>query len=57
MPGRNRFTHSHQEKYLTQYRLYLLGSPGIEHNGRATKVKRRKALALLAYLAVIQTNF
>lgn len=33
-------------------RLYLLGNPRLEDNGRAANLSRRKALALLAYLAV-----
>ena len=32
--------------------LFLLGSPRVEHNGRPIQVDTRKAIALLAYLAV-----
>jgi DNA-binding SARP family transcriptional activator len=32
--------------------LYLLGPPRIEREGVAIKLDRRKAIALLAYLAV-----
>jgi predicted ATPase/DNA-binding SARP family transcriptional activator len=37
---------------LTKLKLYLLGSPIIEREGEAIRVDTRKAIALLAYLAV-----
>jgi DNA-binding SARP family transcriptional activator len=37
---------------MTRLGLYLLGSPRVEVNGRKVHIGRRKALALLAYLAV-----
>ncbi|MCB0107371.1 MAG: AAA family ATPase, partial [Caldilineaceae bacterium] len=36
---------------MAQLALYLLGSPRIEVDGKVVKVQRRKAVALLAYLA------
>jgi DNA-binding SARP family transcriptional activator len=33
--------------------LFLLGSPRIERDGEAVQVRRRKAMPLLAYLAVM----
>src|SRR5271157_3386133 len=35
-----------------QIRIHLLGPPTIDRNGEKAKVETRKALALLAYLAV-----
>ena len=32
--------------------VFLLGSPRLEHGGKAVHLHRRKALALLAFLAV-----
>lgn len=37
---------------MSQLALYLLGSPRIEVDGKAVKMQRRKAVALIAYLAV-----
>jgi DNA-binding SARP family transcriptional activator len=37
---------------MADLRLYLLGPPRVELNGQAVQFKRRKALALLIYLAV-----
>jgi len=37
---------------IEQIRVHLLGPPTIERNGKPAKVETRKALALLAYLAV-----
>jgi predicted ATPase/DNA-binding SARP family transcriptional activator len=37
---------------MSETRLFLLGSPHLERDGSTLKVGRRKALALLAYLAV-----
>lgn len=37
---------------MAQLRIWLLGSPQIECDGRPTDTDRRKAIALLAYLAV-----
>lgn len=37
---------------LAQLKVYLLGAPHIERNGAPVKVDTRKAIALLAYLAV-----
>jgi WD40 repeat protein/DNA-binding SARP family transcriptional activator len=37
---------------MSQLALYLLGSPRLEISGEAVAIGRRKALALLAYLAV-----
>jgi predicted ATPase/DNA-binding SARP family transcriptional activator/Tfp pilus assembly protein PilF len=37
---------------MPQLALYLLGSPRVERDGQAVHIGRRKALALLAYLAV-----
>ncbi len=37
---------------MAQVALYLLGSPRVEANGKELHISRRKALALLAYLAV-----
>ncbi len=37
---------------MTAFRLFLFGSPRIEHGGQILPMRRSKALALLAYLAV-----
>src|SRR5689334_2570587 len=37
---------------MPQLALFLLGSPRIERNGAPVDIDRRKALALLAYLAL-----
>ncbi|RMG70026.1 MAG: hypothetical protein D6711_18380, partial [Chloroflexi bacterium] len=37
---------------MPELKFYLLGSPRIEYQGELIKLERRKALALLAYLAV-----
>ena len=37
---------------MSQLNLYLLGPPRIERDGQKLHVGRRKALALLAFLAV-----
>jgi DNA-binding SARP family transcriptional activator len=37
---------------MSELRLYLFGSPRIEHQGQVIEVERRKALALAAYLAL-----
>ena len=37
---------------LTDLKLYLFGRPHLERNGETVSVRRRKALALLAYLAI-----
>ena len=37
---------------MSQLALYLLGPPRLELGGEPVKISRRKALALLAYLAV-----
>jgi predicted ATPase/DNA-binding SARP family transcriptional activator len=37
---------------MSRYSLYLFGSPRLEVNGQPVNTDRRKALALLAYLAV-----
>jgi len=37
---------------MSRLKLYLLGPPRIEVEGRPLEIKRRKALALLVYLAV-----
>ena len=36
---------------MAELRLYLLGNPRLERNGQPVAITRRKALALLAYLA------
>ena len=41
-----------KEEPIDQIRIHLLGPPTIERNGKKAKVETRKALALLAYLAV-----
>jgi hypothetical protein len=37
---------------MSRLALYLLGPPRIERDGTAVQIRRRKAVALLAYLAV-----
>ncbi|MBN1149456.1 MAG: tetratricopeptide repeat protein [Anaerolineales bacterium] len=37
---------------MSQLSFYLLGRPRLEHDGAVIKIERRKAMALLAYLAV-----
>jgi DNA-binding SARP family transcriptional activator len=37
---------------MSEVRLYLFGTPGIEYQGTPVKIERRKALALAAYLAL-----
>jgi hypothetical protein len=37
---------------MFELKLFILGSPRIECNGALVEIKRRKALALLIYLAV-----
>jgi DNA-binding SARP family transcriptional activator len=37
---------------LPSLKLYLLGSPKLELDGRPIEISRRKALAMLAYLSV-----
>lgn len=37
---------------MPQLRIYLLGSPRVEHDGSPVKMDTRKGIALLAYLAV-----
>ena len=39
---------------MSDLRLYLLGSPRIEYEGKPVKIERRKALALAAYLALAE---
>ena len=41
---------------MTRLALFLLGSPRIERDGQTVRVRRRKELALLAYLAVTGKN-
>jgi hypothetical protein len=41
---------------MTKLRLLLLGSPRLEKDDILLKLSRRKALALLAYLAVTEGN-
>jgi hypothetical protein len=41
---------------MTRLALYLLGPPGVEIDGRDIRIGRRKALALLAYLAVTRQS-
>ena len=43
--------------YIAKHRLHLLGSPLIETNKRTTQIKLRKAIALVAYLAVENRPF
>jgi DNA-binding SARP family transcriptional activator len=38
---------------MSRLALYLLGSPRIERDGERVDIRRRKAIALLAYLAVM----
>lgn len=40
------------EEFVAQLRILLLGSPQIEYDGRYANTGRRKAIALLSYLAV-----
>ena len=40
------------ECVVSSLSLYLLGSPRVEHAGTLIRINRRKAVALLAYLAV-----
>jgi DNA-binding SARP family transcriptional activator len=37
---------------MSQLALFLLGAPRLERDGAPLQVERRKAMALLAYLAV-----
>ena len=37
-------------------KLFLFGTPSIEYGGRSQPIRRRKARALLAYLAVTQQS-
>ena len=37
---------------MTQLSIYLFGPPRLEIDGESTHISRRKAMALLAYLAV-----
>ncbi|RIK33811.1 MAG: hypothetical protein DCC55_34225, partial [Chloroflexi bacterium] len=37
---------------MAQFRLYLFGPPRLERNGQPVEIQLRKAMALLAYLAV-----
>ncbi|MBN2007200.1 MAG: tetratricopeptide repeat protein [Anaerolineae bacterium] len=37
---------------MSHLRVFLLGSPRVEYNGKALKIPQHKALALLAYLAL-----
>lgn len=39
---------------MSQCKLYLLGAPRVERAGKPIEIERRKAAALLAYLAVTQ---
>lgn len=39
---------------MSDVRLYLLGTPRIEYQGKPIKLERRKALALVAYLALAE---
>ena len=41
---------------MQSLRLFLLGPPRVECEGRSIKPGTRKTLALLAYLAVTRTN-
>lgn len=41
-----------RQQIVSDLALFLLGSPRIEHSGEAIHLHRRKALALLAYLAM-----
>jgi predicted ATPase/DNA-binding SARP family transcriptional activator len=41
---------------VSQLALFLLGPPRLERNGRPVEIVRRKAVALLAYLAVTAEN-
>ena len=41
---------------MTGLKLFLLGSPRIEHNGQAVHLDRRKAMALIAYLAMTKQS-
>jgi DNA-binding SARP family transcriptional activator/predicted ATPase len=41
-----------KEVTMSTLKLYLLGAPRLEVNGKPVELSRRKALALLAYLAV-----
>ena len=37
---------------MSEVRLYLFGTPRIEYQGTPVKIERRKAFALVAYLAL-----
>lgn len=41
---------------MSQLNIYLLGLPYIEHDGERIELNRRKALALIAYLAITQKS-
>ncbi|MCP5098146.1 MAG: tetratricopeptide repeat protein [Chloroflexi bacterium] len=41
---------------MSQLSISLFGSPQIEHDGNSLKISRRKAVALLAYLAISQQS-
>ena len=39
---------------MADVRLYLFGTPRLEYQGNLIKIERRKALALVAYLALAE---
>jgi DNA-binding SARP family transcriptional activator len=41
---------------MIELRIYLFGMPRIEYQGRTLKIERRKALALVAYLALAEQS-
>ena len=41
---------------MSRLALYLLGPPRIERDGTSVHIRRRKAVALLAYLAVTRSS-
>lgn len=40
---------------MSDLRLYLFGTPRVEYQGHSVKIERRKALALAAYLALVDS--
>jgi DNA-binding SARP family transcriptional activator len=49
--GQQLFRLRRREQKMGKVSLYLFGAPHIEADGASVKISRRKALALLAYLA------
>ena len=39
---------------MSQIALYLFGSPRVEYRGEPVQIRRRKAMALLVYLAMTE---